>query len=55
MTAVRREDVNKVKEENKERKKEIDKRNLDLIREGLTNVKDFVNKEVILGLNLCSL
>jgi hypothetical protein len=42
--AVRREDVSKVKEESNERKKKmLDKRNIHLLREGLTNVQDFVN------------
>ena len=42
--AVRREDVNKVKEESNERKKKMfDRRNTHLLREGLTNVEDFAN------------
>lgn len=45
--AVRREDVGKVKEESSDRKKKmLDKRNTRLLREGLTNVQDFVNSVI---------
>jgi len=42
--AVKREDVEKVKEESSEKKKKMqDKRNIHLLKEGLTNANDFIN------------
>ena len=42
LPAVRREDVEKVKATNKSRQGRDDKKHLNLLHEGLTNVQDFV-------------
>lgn len=49
VSAVRREDVGKAKQESTERKKKMmDKKNMHLLREGLTNTKDFANSVLLI-------
>ncbi len=46
LPAVRREDVEKVKKDSKLQDKGGDRRGVRLLKEGLTNITDFVNKVI---------
>ena len=48
MPAVKREDVDKTREEAKTRNKNTGKRNLHLTKEGLTNASDFTHKAILM-------